>query len=147
VPAPAVSDCAGEPENVVVHEAQGGVERDAGPLAVYGDAAYGAGVLVAVLEQAGASVMVKVQPPVAPAGRLAEDRFTVDTSAATVTCPANTTVALRPAKGGGATAGFGARCARCPLVAECTRSRAGRTIKITADEGELTRARTTRRGP
>jgi len=116
-------------------------------LAVYGDAAYGAGALVAVLEQAGASVMVKVQPPVAPGGRFAKDRFTVDTAAARVTCPADVTVALRPAKGGGATARFGAACARCPLVNGCTRSRAGRTIKTTAHEGELTRARTTQRDP
>lgn len=73
-------------------------------LAVYGDAAYGSGPLVADLEAAGAQVMVKVQPPVAPAGRFAKDRFTIDTGAATVTCPAGVTVAIRPAKGGGGTA-------------------------------------------
>ena len=60
----------------MVHEVQGaadGAERGTEALAVYGDAAYGAGSLLAVLERAGASVMVKVQPPVAPAGRLAKD--------------------------------------------------------------------------
>jgi hypothetical protein len=142
---PGVDDSDREPENVVVHQVQGDVDR--GPLAVYGDAAYGAGPLVAVLAQAGASVMVKVQPPVAPAGRFTKDRFVVDTSAATVTCPANATVPLRPTKGGGGTARFGARCAGCPLVAGCTSSRAGRTIKTTAHEDELTRARTTQRDP
>ena len=145
VPVPGADDSDREPENVVVHEVHGDVDRE--PLAVYGDAAYGAGALVAVLEQAGASVMVKVQPPVAPAGRFTKDRFIVDTGAATVTCPANATVALRPAKGGGATARFGAACAGCPLASGCTRSRAGRTIKTTAHEGELTRARITQRDP
>jgi Transposase DDE domain/Transposase domain (DUF772) len=149
-PAPAAGDSAGGPQNVVVHEDQGaagGAERSTEPLAVYGDAAYGAGPLLAVLERAGASVMVKVQPPVAPAGRFAKDRFVINTTAATVTCPANATVPLRPAKGGGGSARFGGRCASCPLVASCTKSRAGRTIKITAYEGELTRARTTQRDP
>ncbi len=142
---PGVDDSDREPENVVVHQVQGDADR--GPLAVYGDAAYGAGALVAVLERAGASVLVKVQPPVAPAGRFTKDRFVVDTVAATVTCPANATVALRPTKDGGGTARFGARCAGCPLVAGCTSSRAGRTIKTTAYEGELTRARTTQQDP
>ncbi|HEY8718936.1 IS1182 family transposase [Pengzhenrongella sp.] len=151
-PAPTAGDGAGagEPENVVVHEGHGAAElAELGtePLAVYGDAAYGAGPLLAVLEQASAAVMVKVQPPVAPAGRFAKDRFVIDTAAATVTCPANATVALRPAKGGGGTARFGALCAKCPLVAGCTKSTAGRTIKITAYEGELTRARTMQRDP
>ena len=158
LPAPAVaaSDSAGagagagDPEDVVVPESQGGpdcAERATEPLAVYGDAAYGAGSLLAVLEGAGASVLVKVQPPVAPAGRFAKDRFVINTAAATVTCPANATVPLRPAKGGGGSARFGALCASCPLVARCTKSTAGRTIKITAYEGELTRARTTQRDP
>jgi Transposase DDE domain/Transposase domain (DUF772) len=137
-PAPAVSDSAGEPENDVVHEAQRGAE----PLAVYG-----AGALLAVLEQAAAAVMVKVQPPVASAGRFAKDCFVINAAAATVTCPANATVRLRPAKGGGGAGTFGGRCARCPLAPGCTKTTTGRTIKITTYEGELTRARTTQRDP
>lgn len=149
-PAPVATDSAGEPENVVVHKGRGaadGADGGTEPLAVYGDAAYGAGPLLVVLERAGAAVMVKVQPPVAPAGRFAKDRFVINTAAATVTCPANATVALHPAEGGGGAARFGARCATCPLVAGCTKSGAGRTIRITAYEGELTRARTTQRDP
>jgi hypothetical protein len=42
-------------------------QREA-PLAVYGDAAYGAGVLLERLEAAGADILTKVQPPVAPGG-------------------------------------------------------------------------------
>ncbi|WP_454778562.1 transposase [Georgenia muralis] len=119
----------------------------AGPLAVYGDAAYGSGALVADLEAAGARVMVKVQPPAAPAGRFAKDRFVIDTTAATVTCPAGATAVIRPAKDGGGTARFGAACASCPLARQCTTSRAGRTINTTRYEAELVRARTTQTDP
>jgi Transposase DDE domain len=45
------------------------------PLSVYGDSAYGAGSVLDTLEQAGAEIMCKVQPPVAPAGRYAKDAF------------------------------------------------------------------------
>ncbi|MGH9259939.1 MAG: transposase, partial [Acidimicrobiales bacterium] len=45
-----------------------GDEGEAAP-AVYGDAAYGAGKLLARLENAGADIKTKVQPPVAPGGR------------------------------------------------------------------------------
>ena len=116
-------------------------------LAVYGDAAYGSGALVADLEAAGAQVMVKVQPPVAPAGRFAKDRFVIDTTAATVTCPAGTTAVIRPAKDGGGTARFGAACASCPLAQQCTTSTAGRTITTSRYEAELVRARTTQTDP
>jgi hypothetical protein len=56
-------------------------------LAVYGDAAYGAGPLLARLENAGARIITKVQPPPALGGRFAKDRFTIDLAAHTVTCP------------------------------------------------------------
>ena len=122
-------------------------EAEAEPLAVYGDAAYGAGALVAELEQAGAQVMVKVQPPAAPGGRFAKDRFAIDTEAGTVTCPAGATAVIRPAAGGGGTAKFGAMCASCPLAQQCTGSKAGRTITISRYEAELVRARTTQKDP
>ena len=118
-----------------------------GPLAIYGDAAYGAGALLVDLEAAGATVMVKVQPPVAPAGRFAKDRFAVDTGAGTVTCPGQVTVPIRVAKAGGGTAAFGAACASCPLAAQCTASTSGRTITISPYEAELVRARTTGADP
>ena len=57
-------------------------------LVVYGDSAYGAGVVLERLEQAGADIVCKVQPPAAPAGRFAKDEFAIDLEAATVTCPA-----------------------------------------------------------
>ncbi|WP_427129474.1 transposase [Pseudarthrobacter sp. S9] len=118
-----------------------------GPLAVYGDAAYGAGALLRELETAGAAVMVKVQPPAAAGGRFAKDRFVIDTGAGTVTCPAEVSVPIRPAKAGGGTAAFGTACATCPLASACTSARTGRTITISPYEAELARARTTQKDP
>lgn len=159
LPAPAAPDAPDAPETAdapAVPEGRDGACA-AGPvtggvevpesLAVYGDAAYGAGALLTELEAAGAMVMVKVQPPVAPGGRYAKDRFVIDTDAGTVACPAEVTVSIRPAKAGGGTAAFGAACTACPLAAQCTASKTGRTITISAYEAELTRARSTQKDP
>jgi len=115
--------------------------------AVYGDAAYGAGKLLARLEAAGAQIFTKVQPPTAPGGRFAKDCFTIDLDAGTVTCPNAVTVAIRAAKIGGGTAIFGVACAGCPLAVQCTGSAAGRTIQISRYEAELARARTAQADP
>lgn len=117
------------------------------PLAVYGDSAYGTGQLLETLEAAGAQISCKVQPPVAPAGRFAKDQFTVDLPGATVRCPAGTTAAIRPAGPGGWMAYFGAACTSCPLAAQCTSSRAGRTISIGPHEQQLTQARVAQQDP
>ena len=116
-------------------------------LAVYGDAAYGAGKLLATLENAGARIMTKVQPPTAPGGRFAKDRFAIDLATGTVTCPGHVSVAIRPAKGGGGVAGFGAACADCPLATQCTTSAGGRVITISAYEPQLARARAAQTDP
>ncbi len=75
----------------------------------------------------------------------AKDRFIIDTGAGTVTCPAEISVPIRPAKAGGGTAAFGTVCAACPLAAECTASRAGRTSTISRYEAELVGARETQK--
>jgi hypothetical protein len=121
----------------------GGVE----PLAVYGDAAYGAGKLLAELDAAGATIMCKVQPPTGPAGRFAKDMFDIDLAAATVRCPGEQTTRIRPATHGGGTAAFGSACQGCPLVAQCTSSAAGRTIRIGPHEVHLAKARATQADP
>jgi hypothetical protein len=133
---PSVADSRGE----------GGAPMEA-PLAVYGDAAYGCGGLLADLEAAGADIMTKVQPPFAPAGRFAKDRFVIDTQAGTVTCPADVRVAIQPAKAGGGIASFGTACGGCPLAAGCTTAVSGRRIKIGSHEAELVRARATQQDP
>lgn len=117
-------------------------DRDGGgkPRA-YGDAAYGSGEFQSTLEEAGIDSGCKTQPPVAPGGRFAKDRFDIDTTAGTVTCPAGQTVTFRRGAESGGTASFGAACAACPLAAQCTTSTTGRTIKIGPHEDVLTRAR------
>ena len=117
------------------------------PLVVYGDAAYGAGELLQALDAAGVKAMCKVQPPVAPAGRLAKDQFTVDLTAGTVCCPAGVTTTIRPAGTGGAMAYFGAACASCPLAAQCTAAKGGRTISVGPHEEQLGRARVAQQDP
>lgn len=116
-------------------------------LAVYGDAAYGAGELLAELEEADVEILCKVQPASAPGGRFTKDAFDIDLAAGTVTCPGEHTTRIRPAKTGGGTAVFGSLCASCPLAARCTSSAAGRTISIGAYEAELARARTSQADP
>ena len=124
-----------------------GADRGGDAPVVYGDAAYGAGPLLARLETAGAQIFTKVQPPTAPGGRFAKDRFTIDLAAGTATCPSAVTVPIRPAATGGGTAVFGAACAACPLAVQCTGSAAGRTIRIGRYEAELARARAAQADP
>src|SRR5215212_4144504 len=84
------------------HRAETGAEEpaDGGRLTVYGDSAYGAGTVLAVLEQAEAQIMCKVQPPTAADGRFTKADFQIDLDAGCVSCPAGQTTVLRPVKGG-----------------------------------------------
>ncbi len=120
-------------------------ETDEPPI-VYADAAYGSGELLGTLETAGAELRIKVQPPVAPSGRFSKDDFSIDTEAATVTCPAGQVAPLRQVKRG-AVATFGAACAACPLAARCTTAKAGRSISVGPHEAALVRAREARHDP
>jgi hypothetical protein len=73
--------------------------------AVYGDAAYGAGKLLTMLETAGADIFTKVQPPTTPDGRYSKDRFAIDLYACHGHVPDAVTVTFSLA-----TAGVAARC-------------------------------------
>jgi len=115
-------------------------------LAVYGDSAYGAGVLLDTLEQADAIIMCKVQAPTAPGGRYAKDAFAIDLQAGTVTCPAGRVAPLRTIKDG-QIAHFGQACATCPLATRCTTAADGRSIRVGAHEAPLTRARARQTDP
>ena len=70
-----------------------------GHPAVYGDAAYGSGELIARLDDAGIDNGIKCQPPAAVKGCFPKDRFTIDLDGKTVTCPAGVTVPIRAAAG------------------------------------------------
>ena len=116
-----------------------------GQPAVYGDAAYGSGELIGRLDDAGLYNGIKCQPPAAVKGCFPKDRFTIDLDGKTVTCPAGVTVPIRAATGRHAGAArFGAACRACPLAAQCTTSRGGRTITIGPHEARLAAARKAR---
>ena len=113
-----------------------------GQPAVYGDAAYGSGELIAQLDGAGVYNGIKCQPPAAVKGCFPKDRFTIDLDDKTVTCPAGVTVPIRPASGRHAgTARFSPACRTCPLAAQCTTAKEGRTITIGPHEARLAAAR------
>jgi len=115
-------------------------------LKVYGDAAYGAGDLLARLERADAEANCKVQPPTAAGGRFTKQKFEIDLSAGTVRCPAGQTTPLRR-NGRERIAVFGAACQACPLVARCTTAKGGRTIAVGPHEQQLADARARQADP
>ncbi|MGH2791268.1 MAG: transposase [Actinomycetota bacterium] len=108
---------------------------------VYGDAAYGSGANLAFLEDAGVVAMTKVQPPSAPGGRFAKDRFVIDLDAATVTCPNDVITPIVTTPSGNAYARFGDSCDSCPLRDQCTASATGRAVTIGPYEALLAKAR------
>ena len=115
-------------------------------LAVYGDSAYGAGTVLAVLEQADAQIMCKTQTSSAPGGRFTKDDFHIDLDGGKVTCPAGQVTTLGPGEKE-RMAYFGAACASCPLLAHCTTSKNGRTITVGPYERQLAAARACQADP
>jgi Transposase DDE domain/Transposase domain (DUF772) len=115
--------------------------------AVYGDNAYGTGSFHERLEGAGIDSRCKTQDPTATGELFTKDRFAINLGTDTVTCPAGITVAIKRHRRGGGLAHFGDACASCPMQAQCTSSRAGRTISINAHEEALERARARQRDP
>jgi transposase len=124
----------------VLAPAVGEAESDEKP-AVYGDASYGTADLVEKLESAGVEPNVKVQPPTARDGMFSQDHFKVDTRLSEACCPAGVRVSLRVLKDGWSVASFGESCADCPLRAQCTQSKSGRTIKVHPKHETLDRHR------
>jgi hypothetical protein len=112
-----------------------------GPVQVLGDSAYGTGAMLAALAAAGHTALIKPWPvhSLIPGGFTTAD-FTLDETAATLTCPAGHTVHFGAAK---RTAKFGSRCTGCPLRARCTTSAHGRVVLL-AEHDALQRAHRTR---
>jgi Transposase DDE domain/Transposase domain (DUF772) len=148
VPAAAAAAAGDNPAGHRPGAAAGGqpAAGDEEQLAVYADAAYGTGELLDTLEQAGADIYCKVQPPVASGGRFTKDAFSIDLAGGAVTCPAGQTAPLRRF-GDGRIASFGAACASCPLASRCTRAKEGRSIYAGPCEQQLARARARQRDP
>ena len=111
------------------HEAAVGLELlDGEPVTVLADSAYGSGDFRAELGDRGHTDRVKPAPcrESVPGGGLTVDDFTVDYAARTATCPNGVTRTISRA----GWAKFNTACTDCPLRARCTRSRAGKNLKI-----------------
>ncbi len=145
VPAEMYDDIVADAEAAATADAAEDVAAGEGGKAaeptVYGDAAYGTGAFQSCLESAGIASGCKTQPPTAPGGRYAKDRFAIDLDAATVACPNDVVVAIRRHADGGGTASFAGACSACPLRGDCTNSPNGRTISVGPHEAVLARAR------
>ncbi len=97
------------------------------PVEVLGDSAYGTGDALDKLEQAGHTPLVKPWPTrPAVAGGFDIDDFTVDEQAGTVTCPAGATRPISAKRN----VTFGAACRGCPLAAQCTTAKDGRSLHL-----------------
>jgi hypothetical protein len=116
-------------------------------LKVFGDSAYGTGEFQHHLEEHGIDSGCRTQPPSAPKGRFAKDRFIVDLNADTVTCPNNVTAPIRRGANGSGIAYFAGACIQCPLRESCTNAAGGRTIGAGIYEASLTAARTRQQDP
>jgi hypothetical protein len=98
-----------------------------GPLAWYGDTAYGTAELREAIGNAGHQAVIKPKPAQrAVEGGFTRDDFTVDEQAGTVTCPAGVTRPIPPARH----VVFGGACQACPLRSRCTTSKSGRVLRL-----------------
>ncbi|WP_010693466.1 transposase, partial [Saccharopolyspora spinosa] len=136
------------PSTTTEAEAEAEAEaKDEDRAAVYGDAAYGAGELLERLDETDIHNGLKVQPPAAVKGHFPKDRFDIDLDAQTVTCPAGHTAPIRARERHAGAASFGAACAACPLAAQCTTAKTGRTITVSAHEAALQAGRARQTDP
>ena len=124
-----------------------GAGDDSAGSVVYGDSAYGSGEFQDTLADHDIVSRCKTQPPTAPGGRFTKDQFTVDLNNDTVTCPTGQTATIRRGKDGDGMAYFGGACADCPLRAQCTNARDGRTSGVGRYEQRLTDARQQQQDP
>jgi hypothetical protein len=106
------------------------------------DCAYGAGETRAEFAAKGRTLIAKV-PELHNQGYFVKTDFQIDLETGTCTCPnGQTTTELRPASGGGGLFVFATEtCAACPVRAQCTRGKGGRTIQVHPQEALLQRAR------
>jgi transposase len=113
---------------------------------VLGDTAYGDGDTRVAVEQAGAKITAKTQPP-SPTGRFTKNDFVIDPDGPSATCPAKHTAThttrSRDHKGRQVTVlWFGAGvCGVCPLRQRCTTNPDGRSITLNFHETRLQAAR------
>jgi IS5 family transposase len=94
---------------------------------VLADSAYGAGDMLAALQNNGFVAVIKPWPqrPAVEDG-FTNDDFTYDEAAGTLTCPNGVTRPLSRRRW----VTFGAACRGCPLRDRCTTSQSGRSVKV-----------------
>jgi hypothetical protein len=111
---------------------------------VYGDSAYGSGETREAYRRAGHDTMIKPKPvqPAVPGGFTLDD-FIVDHDEQTATCPAGHTRPISPSR----TVAFGKPCTDCPLRAQCTTAKTGRSISTHHYEALLRAPRAQGRTP
>lgn len=110
-----------------------------------GDTAYGDGDTRIAVEDAGAKVTAKTQPP-ATTGKFLKTDFVIDPDTPSATCPAGHTTTdhgwSTDNKGRRVmTLKFASRCGRCPLRGQCTTSAEGRIVTLNFHESRLQAAR------
>jgi hypothetical protein len=130
----------------------GRAERDGGEvdpddgLEIFGDSAYADADTLQRLGQAGHTLRAKVPPARNRGGRFSKDDFDIDLNRGQVTCPAGNTAPISPADRGGK-ASFRRFCRTCPLRAQCTTAKTGRSIAIHRREATLQAARAAQANP
>ncbi len=119
-------------------------DRVAQQFEVLADSAYGTGDMLAELDRAGHRPVIKPWPLHSPVeDGFTLDDFTVDETAGIVTCPNGVTAPISPTR----TVTFGARCRGCPLIARCTTSASGRSLRLHPHDGLLRAHREQARDP
>jgi IS5 family transposase len=137
-----ITDCAvTKAAGVDSHDAVVGIgllDKEAEPVTVLGDSAYGTGDARAALADAGHSAVIKPLPlrPAVPGGFTLDD-FAVDHVAGTVTCPNGLTRTITPSH----KVIFGVGCRGCPLRSRCTTRADGRGLNLHEHESLLRAAR------
>jgi IS5 family transposase len=116
------------------------LEREAQPVEVLADSAYGSGETRAALDAAGHTQTIKpipIRPMTDDKDAFTIHDFHIDLEDRTASCPGGHTIAIS-ARG---SAKFGSRCNGCPMRPRCTRAKDGKRLRIHPHHDQLARAR------
>lgn len=115
---------------------------EASVVQVIGDCAYGGGETRQEFANAGRDLVVRVPKAARGDGLYPKSEFTIDIANNRVSCPGGNTTDKHYLDGNrNRVFTFGAACASCPLKDACTRSPAGRTVRVHPQEQLLAAAR------
>jgi hypothetical protein len=113
-----------------------------------GDCAYGGGPTRQAFAEAERDLLAKVPKDTSRHGLYPKSAFEIDLEHNTVTCPAGQiATTFSTTEAGGKTFGFGSVCAGCPLRAQCTSSKTGRSVSVHPQEAMLQQARAYQKTP